>query len=107
MIKDCIFCKIINKQIPADFEYEDNDFVVFKDIHPSAPIHFLIVPKKHIKDISESDSALWDEIRKIALRLSKKLNTPGFRLATNVGDAALVEHLHVHFLAGITKERKL
>ncbi len=107
MKEDCIFCKIVNKKIPVDFEYEDDDFVVFKDINPSAPIHFLIVPKKHIKDISDTDGLTWEKARQIAISFYKKMGLDGFRLATNIGNAALVKHMHIHFLAGITKERKV
>ncbi len=48
---DCLFCKIIKKEIPADMNYEDENFIAFKDIHPKAPFHFLIIPKKHIQSI--------------------------------------------------------
>jgi|WetSurSiteA1Bulk_404760.scaffolds.fasta_scaffold04719_7 histidine triad (HIT) family protein len=104
---DCIFCKIINKEIPTDFEREDEDLVAFADINPKAPVHLLIVPKKHLKDLSEADDVLWGKIRQMALEIAKAKGLSGFRLATNVGDTALISHMHVHLLGGITKERKI
>jgi histidine triad (HIT) family protein len=106
-MKDCIFCKIASKQIPTDFIYEDNDFVVFKDIHPSAPIHYLIVPKKHITDSAEASAQEWDQVRNIAKHLAEQNDLKGYRLATNLGETALVKHMHVHFLGKIKKDRQV
>ena len=60
-MSDCVFCKIVNKEIPSEMLYEDDDVIAFKDIQPAAPIHILVVPKKHIEkvtDLSEEDEAL-------------------------------------------------
>lgn len=104
---DCIFCKIANKEIPVKIEYEDDDLIVFPDINPRAPIHLLIVPKKHLKDISEMDCALGEKIKKAAFMLAETKKMTGFRLITNVGDSASISHMHVHLLGGITKEREI
>lgn len=105
--KNCVFCQIVNGEIPTHKEYETDNFIVFKDIKPSAPIHLLIVPKTHISDLSACDNHLWNEIKEIALTLQNKFKLDGFRLATNVGTAAVINHMHVHFLAGITKTRNV
>lgn len=104
---DCIFCKIVKGEIQTDFLKETDNFVVFKDIHPSAPIHLLIVPKRHILDVTECSDEEWMEVRNIAVTLSKEQNTTGFRISTNAGEAAAVKHWHVHFLGNIDESRKL
>jgi histidine triad (HIT) family protein len=106
-MQECIFCKIAKKVITTDLVKETDDFVVFKDIHPSAPMHFLIVPKDHITDMHSASDALWVKIKEIALKLEKENNLGGFRLATNAGDKADVKHFHVHFLAGFNKNKKV
>jgi histidine triad (HIT) family protein len=102
---DCIFCKIIKGDVPTNIEIETDRVVVFKDIHPSAPIHFLIVPKTHMRDIRDADNYIWDDIREVSKKLSEQMKLTGFRLSTNAGDAAMIPHLHIHFLAGITADR--
>ncbi len=57
MPDDCLFCKIANHELPSDMLYEDNDYVVFRDIHPKAPVHLLIVPKTHIRSVNDIDPA--------------------------------------------------
>ena len=104
---DCIFCKIVKGETPTEIEKETDRVVVFKDIRPSAPIHFLIVPKVHIKDIREADSYIWDDIKRVATEISEEKKLSGFRLTTNAGDASMVPHMHIHFLAGITSDRKV
>lgn len=102
-----MFCKIVKKEIPSKQILESSSFVVFEDSHPSAPVHYLIVPKKHVRDMTEVDMTTWDEVREVAMEISKEKGLTGYRLATNVGDAALVPHFHVHFLAGIEKDRSV
>lgn len=106
-MKDCIFCKIVKKEIPSQVLYETEDLLVFPDIHPSAPIHYLIIPKTHYKNIEETPENIWAEIRKLALVIKDKENHPGFRLGNNFGDAALIQHMHVHYLSGIKKDRSI
>lgn len=98
---DCIFCKIAAKEIPATFVYEDDDVMVFPDIHPAKPIHLLIVPKKHIPDIQAlTDEAIWTKIRPVIQQMvkEKKLETVGFRVLINGGGAQAIDHLHVHLM---------
>lgn len=103
---DCIFCKITTHEIPAKIIYEDEEFIVFHDIKPSAPVHVLIVPKKHLiwQSLSETDKELLGRIFLLAPSVAKKLGVyeSGYKLVMNCGKGAgqLVEHFHVHFLGG-------
>jgi len=102
---DCIFCKIINKEIKANLVYEDEKFVAFEDINPVAPLHLLIIPKKHIESINhleEKDKELIGELFLTAQKIAKeqKVDQTGYRLIINVGKDAgqTVSHLHLHLL---------
>ena len=99
-MNDCVFCKIVNGEIQTDKEIDTERVVVFADANPAAKLHLLIVPKKHIKDISEDSEGLWAEIGEVAKNLATSHNLEGFRLVHNAGEAAEVKHMHVHFLAG-------
>jgi histidine triad (HIT) family protein len=105
MSPDCIFCKIITHQIPAAIIAENGDVIVIKDIHPKAPTHLLIIPKKHIQDIQNlaaADLSLSQSMIAMAQELSKANNNQDFRLVVNSGKNAgqKVFHLHMHYLAG-------
>jgi len=105
--QDCIFCKIVKGEVPANFEYEGDKVVVFPDIHPQAPVHLLIVPKAHIPHFVElSDKQVWDEMDDVAKELIKKHNLVerGYRLIMNGGASALVDHLHMHLLGEVAAE---
>lgn len=106
-MEKCIFCKIVHHELEANFIVETDNFVVIKDIHPSAPIHHLIIPKNHYKNFLELPEILWIEARHVAELLKEREGLNGFRLATNYGETAMIEHCHIHFLAGIDKDRKL
>lgn len=103
MDKDCIFCKIANKEIPADFVYE-NDFVIaFKDLSPQAPSHIVLIPKMHFSDLSQlNDEKIMSEIIKGIQSVTKKLNIKEYRTVVNTGAEAgqTVFHIHVHILSG-------
>ncbi|MDD5147630.1 MAG: HIT domain-containing protein [Candidatus Daviesbacteria bacterium] len=104
-MSDCIFCKIIRKEIPKEFIYESENVVVFEDIHPAADIHILIVPKKHIegiKDLTDSDGLLLVEVYKTANKLvvDNNLENDLYRVMVNGGKAQHVPHLHFHLLGG-------
>lgn len=103
-MEDCVFCKIVKRQIPAQIIAESGDLVVFKDIQPSAPVHYLIVPKQHIPGISEAPDDLWVAMKDMALKLAKDGNMKAFRIVSNWGDYQAVKHLHVHFTSGFTKK---
>lgn len=103
---DCIFCKIVSKQIPNQPVLETDDLIVIKDIAPQAPIHYLIIPKKHITNIAAlqpAEAALVGKLMLAATELSQTVPAPAFRLVTNNGAAAgqSVFHLHFHFLANL------
>ena len=106
-MQDCVFCKIIAKEVKAEIEKETENLLVFDDKLPKAPIHLLMVPKKHCRDITEADGEVWAEIRTVANEIAKEKNLRGFRLVHNAGEAAAVKHMHVHFLADVTKDREL
>lgn len=103
---NCIFCKIINKEAPADIVYEDEKIIAFKSIEPKCPVHILIVPKKHIvsiNEISEEDRELIGEMLLIAKKIAgEKQISSGYRLIFNVGkdSGQTVDHLHLHLLGG-------
>jgi histidine triad (HIT) family protein len=101
---DCLFCKIINKEASSDIIYEDDKFLAFKDINPKAPIHFLIIPKKHITSINhlqEEDKVLIGELIFLAKKIAEEKNLDGYQLHINVGrnGGQVVDHLHLHLLA--------
>ena len=103
---DCIFCKIIRKEVPAEFVYEDDTFAVFKDANPSAPVHLLIVPKEHLEigggDLEKRSDAL-GKIFALSRRLAEEAGVrDGYKLVTNAGPGAgqTVDHLHVHLIGG-------
>jgi histidine triad (HIT) family protein len=107
MEKDCTFCQIVRREKPAAIEYQNESVIVFKDIHPHAPIHLLVVPKKHIRslnDLVDQDKDLLSEMiltaRMIAQR--KEIADLGYRLLFNVehGGGQLIFHLHMHLLGG-------
>jgi histidine triad (HIT) family protein len=104
---DCIFCKIIEKKVPAKLVHEDEHAVAFEDINPQAPTHILIVPKKHIRDIhsiKHVDRELIGHLFFIAQTLGEKLglNNGGYRMVINNGRNAgqTVFHIHLHLLSG-------
>lgn len=104
--KSCIFCKIINKEIVGKIIKENEHVIVIEDISPKAPIHYLIIPKKHITNLSQAqdnDLVYGLEMMKIARELSKTLQQPAaFNLVSNHGAASgqTVFHWHSHFLSG-------
>lgn len=106
-MKSCIFCKIIKREVPAQIEKETDDLIIFKDINPRAAVHLIIAPKKHIKDITESDGKIWQEIKDVANALAKEKSLVGFRLVHNAGAAAIIPHMHVHFLGPIAVDREI
>lgn len=102
---DCIFCKIIAGEIPSTKLVETDELIVIKDIHPKAPIHYLIIPKKHTEDLrswSEQELLFAGKIFAVAQQLAQQHDNCAFRLVISNGyDAGQrVFHTHVHFLAG-------
>jgi len=105
MVNDCIFCKIVNGEIPATKIYEDAEVIAFNDIHPIAPVHFLIVPKQHVESLASCDAthqALLGKMLLLAPQLAKAHGLAGFRSMINTGrdGGQEVFHLHVHVFGG-------
>lgn len=103
---DCLFCKIIAGEIPSSKVYEDDEIFAFNDIDPQAPVHVLIVPKKHIASCDEvngENSALIGKAFEVAAKIAKEKGlTEGYRVVNNCGDAAgqTVKHIHFHLMGG-------
>lgn len=103
---DCIFCKIINGEIPSAKVYEDEKILAFKDIEPQAPVHVIIIPKEHIASAAELNEANGEIVSYIfvaAAKIAKELGLDnGYRIITNCGDDAgqTVHHLHFHLMGG-------
>ncbi len=107
MEEKCTFCKIIKGEQSAEFLYEDESLVVFKDIRPHAPVHLLIVPREHIRslnDLQEKDKDIISEMIVRAKEMAKELSIAqsGYRLLFNVerGGGQVIFHLHLHLLGG-------
>ncbi|RDV84757.1 histidine triad nucleotide-binding protein [Ammonifex thiophilus] len=106
-MEDCVFCRIVRKEIPAAIVYEDEEILGFKDINPVAPIHLLFIPKKHIAtffDLTPEDEALIGRLHRAVVQVARemKLEEQGFRLVANCqrGGGQLIFHLHYHLIAG-------
>ena len=104
---DCIFCRIVAGEIPADILYQDEEVIAFRDINPQAPTHLLIIPRKHIAalvHLSEAESPLMGHTVSIANQLAKRegVSKSGYRLTINCAEQGgqLVPHLHMHLLGG-------
>ncbi|MDZ7830250.1 MAG: histidine triad nucleotide-binding protein [Desulfobacterales bacterium] len=107
MAQDCIFCKIIDGEIPTEFVHQDDNLVVFKDINPLAPVHLLIVPKRHIRginDLADGDREILAELILMARDMAKRfsIDKSGYRIFFNVekGGGQEVFHLHMHMIGG-------
>ena len=106
-MEDCLFCKIIKGEIPSEKVYEDEEVLAFNDINPEAPIHILVVPKKHIislAHIEKDDEKLIGKIFGVIDKISeeKDFKQDGYRVITNCGEngGQSINHLHFHILAG-------
>ena len=104
---DCIFCKIINGEIPSEIVYEDEEILAFKDIAPKAPVHIIVIPKKHIGKITEmekEDEAVIGKIYSAINKIAEKqgIAEKGFRVIINCGEdgGQEVNHVHFHLLGG-------
>jgi histidine triad (HIT) family protein len=105
-VQDCIFCKIVRGEIPAEKLYEDDDLIAFDDIHPQAPVHFMLVPKRHIASLVEAtadDAPVLGRMLTLASRLARERGSPdGFRAVINTGRIGRqdVMHVHLHIIGG-------
>ncbi len=103
----CLFCKIVDGEVPSHFLHEDDNYVVFRDIKPHAPVHLLIVPKRHIRsinDLTEADSGIVSGLFLLAKEMAEKegVDKSGYKLLFNVerGGGQVIFHLHLHLLGG-------
>lgn len=106
-MSDCIFCKIINKEIPSTIVYEDEKIIAFKDINPVAPVHVLVIPKKHITsliELEDEDKNIIGDIYLVINKIAKEqgIAEKGFRVIVNCGEDGGQEdkHLHFHLIGG-------
>jgi histidine triad (HIT) family protein len=108
-MSDDLFLKIIDREIPADIVYEDEDVLAFNDVNPQAPLHVLIIPKKHIRtlnDVEDDDEALLGKLINVARKIACENNVDdeGYRVVMNCNQGAgqTVFHIHLHLLGGRT-----
>jgi histidine triad (HIT) family protein len=113
-MKDCLFCKIINREIPSTIVYEDDKVLAFNDIHPAAPVHVVIIPKVHIasvNDLTVENAAVVVDMHLAAKKIAQKfgIEKRGYRLINNCGPDAgqTVLHLHYHLIGGLTLGAKI
>lgn len=106
-MEDCLFCKIVKGEIPSDKVYEDDEILAFRDIQPAAPIHILVIPKKHIESLANiecEDKELIGKIYGIINKIAEEqgFKEQGYRVIVNCGEDGGQEimHLHFHLLAG-------
>ena len=106
-MSECVFCRIVARQLPADIEYEDESVLAFKDLYPKAPVHMLIVPKRHISSIAQLEPGDAEVIGRCflaarALGEAKGFAEKGYRISVNTGPEGgqVVYHVHFHFTAG-------
>jgi histidine triad (HIT) family protein len=104
---DCVFCLISEKKISGEILYEDDEIVAFKDINPEAPVHILIIPRKHISslmELSSEDMSITSRVFNVAKKLAEEtgISKDGFRIVANTGrnGGQTVNHLHFHLLGG-------
>jgi len=106
VMDDCVFCKIARGQIPSKKVYEDEDIFAFQDINPQAPVHFMMIPKRHIASLADAtleDAKVLGRILALSGRLAREQGSPdGYRTIINTGRIGRqeVQHLHVHVLGG-------
>jgi len=106
-VSDCLFCKIVNRDIPGDVVFEDDRMLAFRDINPQAPVHLLIIPKQHVatvNDVDSSDAELLGQLmlRARALAAAEGIDDSGYRLIINCNGEGgqTVYHVHLHLLGG-------
>ncbi|AXK45215.1 histidine triad nucleotide-binding protein [Brachybacterium saurashtrense] len=103
---DCLFCRIVDGEIPSERVHEDEQVIAFRDLHPKAPVHVLVVPREHRRDVTQlaAEPALLSHVTTVAAHLAGELADGDFRLVFNTGAGAgqTVFHVHAHVLAGGT-----
>ncbi|MBJ7553671.1 histidine triad nucleotide-binding protein [Marinomonas spartinae] len=104
---DCLFCKLVNGEIPATILYQDDDVIAFEDIMPQAPSHFLVIPKRHIStlnDLTDEDASIVGKLPIVAAKVAKQIgiSDDGYRVVMNCNQMGgqTVYHIHMHVLGG-------
>lgn len=104
---ECLFCRIVKREIPSKIVYQDEQCLAFEDVNPQAPVHILIIPKRHIDSLSQATTADADLLAHLLLTINrlakdKEVLDPGYRAVINSGPAGgqTVSHLHLHLLGG-------
>lgn len=98
-MEQCIFCKIVQNEIPADIVYENDEVMVFPDLHPRAPVHLLVIPKKHVEEFAKvEESELFKKLFDVVSLMIKKyeLENDRYKITINGGGLQEVDHLHIH-----------
>lgn len=107
---DCIFCKIINGEIPSNTLYRDEEVIAIMDINPSCDGHVLVIPTKHYEDITMVDDDILIKMKKVAINIANNMigivNEKGYSLSINYGDKQDIKHIHMHILPNINKKAK-
>jgi histidine triad (HIT) family protein len=102
---DCLFCRIVQGEVPSDVVHEDADVLAFKDIHPKAPVHILVIPKKHLDSLattSDDDQALLGKLLQTVRAIAADRQLDGYKTVINTGHSGgqVIDHLHLHLLGG-------
>jgi len=106
-MEQCIFCDVIAGKLPSTKLYEDDDVVVIKDIHPQAPVHWLVISKKHVPELLEVPDGLAGCMMAVVNNIIRDQGIEKYRIVINGKGAVLVDHLHIHVLGKIDKFRSL
>jgi histidine triad (HIT) family protein len=102
---DCLFCRIAASEVPADKVFEDDEIVAFLDIHPKAPVHILVIPRKHIESIAaatDEDQLLLGRLLRVVSQIAKDKGLTGYKTIINTGreGGQVIDHVHAHLLSG-------
>ena len=104
---DCIFCNIVVGALPSTPLYQDEDVMVIQDIHPQAPVHLLVLSKKHVSEFLEAEDALIDKIMRVVRKVIQEEKITNYRIVNNGKGVAFIDHVHVHILGNVDKMRAL
>jgi histidine triad (HIT) family protein len=106
-MESCIFCDVIAGKLPSTKLYEDDETLVIKDIHPVAPVHWLVISKKHVPELLEAPDGLTEKMMTVVNKIIRDQGIEKYRIVINGKGAVLVDHLHIHVLGKIDKFRTL
>jgi histidine triad (HIT) family protein len=106
-MESCIFCNVIAGKLPGTKLYEDRDVVVIRDIHPQAPVHWLVISKKHVPELLEVPKGLAGKMMEVVNKIIRDQGIEKYRIVINGKGAVLVDHLHIHVLGSVDKFRTL